>query len=150
MSEHVLEELKLVRTISAPPEAVYKAWTEPELMQKWLAPEPNTVLKVRNELKLGGQLYIEMQSPDGTKHFIDGTYQQLTPHSFIAKSWRYSGPVDIIRDIDTLLEVSLNDAGSAGTELTLTQSRIKTKEACDAYEADWPSCLDKLQNFFLH
>ncbi len=150
MAERELEELEISRRISASPEAVYKAWTEPELMKQWLAPNPNIVIYVDNDPIPGGILHIEMNSPDGNQHFIDGKYQKLTPHSFIAKSWKYSGPVDIIQDIETLLEINFTAVDRGFTDLKLTQSRLKTKEACDAYEADWPSCLDKLQNIFLH
>ena len=150
MSERELEEIALVRIISAPPKAVYKAWTDPELMKHWLAPEPNRVVSVTNDLKPGGEFNIEMQAPDGVQHFINGFYQLLTPSEFIAKSWKYSGPFELIRDIDTLLEIKLVEAPNATTELTLTQSRMKSKSVCDAYAADWPSCLDKLNNFFLH
>lgn len=150
MAQRELEELVLVRMISAPPESVFKAWTEPDLMRKWLAPEPNVIINVDNELKPGGKLRIEMQGPDGTKHFINGEYQSLTPHSFVAKSWQYTGPIEIIQDIETLLEINLIPSGNFQTELTLTQSRLKTNEACEAFESGWPSCLDKLQNIFIH
>jgi uncharacterized protein YndB with AHSA1/START domain len=30
--------VRLQRNISAPPERVYRAWLEPELLQRWLAP----------------------------------------------------------------------------------------------------------------
>ena len=150
MNQHEIEALVVVRVISAPPQSVYKAWTEPELMRQWLAPEPNVVISVDNQLKAGGKLHIIMQSPDGDQHIIRGEYQALIPHRYIAKTWCYSGPVAIIRDIETLLEVTLTAVDDVKTELTLTQRRLKTKSACDAYQADWPSCLDKLQNIFLH
>ena len=33
-------ELVLTRLIDAPREAVYRAWTEPELLKQWFAPKP--------------------------------------------------------------------------------------------------------------
>lgn len=150
MIEDELEELVLVRTISASSKAIFRSWTEPELMQKWLAPDPNVVLSVINNPEPDGEISIEMQSPDGTKHYINGTYQVVTPYTYIAKSWCYSGPIEIIRDIETLLEIKLVEISSSETELTLTQSRMKTKRACEAYKSDWPNCLDKLENMFLH
>lgn len=35
-------ELVLTRLIDAPREAVYRAWTEPELLKQWFAPKPFT------------------------------------------------------------------------------------------------------------
>lgn len=148
--EAAIEKLVIKRAISASSKAIFRAWTEPELMQKWLSPDPNIVLRVSNNPQPNGKISIEMQSPDGTKHYINGTYQIVTPHTYIAKSWCYSGPIEIIRNIDTLLEIKLIEISSSKTELTLIQSRMKTKQAYDAYKTDWPSCLDKLENIFLH
>mgnify|MGYP003624325318 CR=1 FL=1 len=150
MNEGELEELVLVRTISASSKAIFRAWTEPKLMQQWLAPDPNVITSIINNPERNGEIKIEIQSPDGTQHFINGTYQVVTPYSYIAQSWQYSGPIDVIRDIETLLEIKLTEIGASETVLTLTQSRMKTMQACDAYKADWPNCLDKLENIFLH
>jgi len=35
-------ELELTRIIDAPREAIYRAWTEPELFKQWFAPLPYT------------------------------------------------------------------------------------------------------------
>src|ERR1700730_7952775 len=47
-------ELSLTRIINAPPEKVYRAWTEPELLKQWFAPRPWTTphaeLNVRLEV----------------------------------------------------------------------------------------------------
>ena len=35
-------DLTLTRVIDAPPELIYRAWTDPELLKQWFAPLPYT------------------------------------------------------------------------------------------------------------
>src|SRR5215213_10179741 len=46
------------RTIAAPPERVYRAWLDPELMAKWFAPAGFTVRKAEVDERVGGRLSI--------------------------------------------------------------------------------------------
>jgi len=43
MSEPSDVAVRLQRTIPAPPERVYRAWLDPELMRRWFAPAAFTV-----------------------------------------------------------------------------------------------------------
>ena len=47
-------ELVLTRVINAPPEKVFKAWTDPELLKQWFAPLPYTTPVVEIDLRPGG------------------------------------------------------------------------------------------------
>jgi uncharacterized protein YndB with AHSA1/START domain len=48
--------VRLQRTISAPPERVYQAWLEPELLQRWMAPESMQVARVEVDERIGGHV----------------------------------------------------------------------------------------------
>ena len=63
MSEH--HDLKLERTLDAPRELVWKAWTDPEHIKRWWAPRPYQTPECEIELKPGGKFYTRMIGPDG-------------------------------------------------------------------------------------
>ena len=55
----------LTRTIKASREAVFRAWTEPEQMKQWMAPEGMDLPVVEADVRVGGAYQIQMLSPEG-------------------------------------------------------------------------------------
>lgn len=58
-------DLVLERSVDVPPELVWRAWTEPELMKQWFAPRPWKTVEVEVDLRPGGKFWTVMQSPEG-------------------------------------------------------------------------------------
>ena len=58
-------ELTLERVIDASPEKLFRAWTEPELLQKWFCPRPWTVSSAQLDVRPGGTSLVIMRSPEG-------------------------------------------------------------------------------------
>jgi uncharacterized protein YndB with AHSA1/START domain len=79
-SPHVLT---LERTLAAPRAAVWRCWTEPELIQQWFCPVPWRVTEVRADLRSGGASFTRMQGPgpDGQQMTQDcpGCYLRVEP-----------------------------------------------------------------------
>ena len=70
-------ELSVTRFIDAPPEDVYRAYTE--RTAEWWAPKPWTTPVVEWDLRIGGRMYIEMRGPDGEGEGGDGVLLELVP-----------------------------------------------------------------------
>ena len=58
-------DLVLDRTIDAPVDLVWKAYTDPEHLKQWFAPKPYQITECDLDLKPGGVFRIRMQGPDG-------------------------------------------------------------------------------------
>ncbi len=70
----------ITRRFAAPPKAVYRAHTEPELIQKWLlGPEGWTMPVCVNEAKPGGKIRYEWSNGKGQGFHITGEYLELEP-----------------------------------------------------------------------
>src|ERR1700693_3303338 len=74
----------VTRRFAAHPEAVYRAHTEPKLIQKWLlGPEGWTMPVCINEAKAGGKFRYEWTNGKGGGFHITGEYLELEPYNRI-------------------------------------------------------------------
>jgi len=58
-------DLVLERTLDAPVELVWKAYTGPEHLKRWFAPRPYEISEIDLDLRPGGIFRIRMVGPDG-------------------------------------------------------------------------------------
>jgi uncharacterized protein YndB with AHSA1/START domain len=67
-------DLVLERTLDAPVDLVWEAYTNPEHMKRWFAPKPYEVTEMELDLKPGGVFRLRMVGPDGfdTGHGVPG------------------------------------------------------------------------------
>jgi uncharacterized protein YndB with AHSA1/START domain len=70
-------ELVISRLLDAPRSAVYRCWTQPELLKQWFAPQPWTTPEASLDVRPGGSSVIVMQSPDGEKMPNHGIYLEV-------------------------------------------------------------------------
>lgn len=74
----------ITRRFAAPPEAVYRAHTEPELIQKWmLGPEGWTMPVCISEARPNGKMRYEWTNAKGGGFYLTGEYLELEPYSRI-------------------------------------------------------------------
>jgi uncharacterized protein YndB with AHSA1/START domain len=72
----------VTRRFAAPPEAVYRAHTEPQILQKWmLGPDGWTMPVCLVEAKPGGQIRCEWTDGKGGDFFLTGEYIEAQPFS---------------------------------------------------------------------
>ena len=71
----------VTRRFAAPPEGVYRAHTEPALIQKWLLGPPGWTMPVCvNEARPGGKIRYEWSDGNGGGFSLTGEFVELTPH----------------------------------------------------------------------
>lgn len=63
------------REFNAPLEKVWKAFTDPDLLEKWTAPKPFTAKFKTLDFTVGGVSLYAMVSPEGHKHWV---YDEFT------------------------------------------------------------------------
>jgi uncharacterized protein YndB with AHSA1/START domain len=74
----------VTRHFNAPPEAVYRAHTDPKLIQQWLlGPEGWTMPVCINDAHPGGKFRYEWSHPKQGSFHITGEYLELKPYSKI-------------------------------------------------------------------
>ena len=73
-------QIVITRRFAAPPEAVYRAHTDPKLLQQWcLGPDGWTMPVCIFEGKPGGKMRYEWAHTDGRSFFLTGEIVELDP-----------------------------------------------------------------------
>jgi uncharacterized protein YndB with AHSA1/START domain len=74
----------VTRHFAAPPEAVYRAHTDPKLIQQWLlGPEGWTMPVCENDARPGGKFRYEWKNSNGNGFYLTGEFLELKPYSKI-------------------------------------------------------------------
>jgi uncharacterized protein YndB with AHSA1/START domain len=106
----------VTRRFAAPPEAVYRAHTEPILIQKWLlGPAGWTMPVCISEPRPGGQIRYEWTNGKRRGFHLTGEYIELVPFSRIVRVERMHVPH---RTPDNHIETGFEPDG-AGTLMTM-------------------------------
>lgn len=79
--------LSMARRFNASDKAVYEAWTNPELMKKWLFTQEDTNQVAKNSLRGGGSWEI-VDLRDGVDYRAVGEYLELKPPHKLMFSFR--------------------------------------------------------------
>ena len=83
----------VTRRFAAPPEAVYRAHTEPELIQRWLlGPDGWSMPVCVCDARPGGKIRYEWTNGKGGGFHLTGEFVELTPYSRIVHVERMHMP----------------------------------------------------------
>jgi uncharacterized protein YndB with AHSA1/START domain len=150
-----MTEIRLQRTIPAAPDRVYRAWLDPDLLARWLAPGDMRVTRVEADERVGGSYGVWQADEDGDDvGGFEWELVELVPAERIVFLWRFLGP-DRVADPahDSRLTITLREAPGGATELTLVHERLEAFAAAmpDIIELvgpGWASALDNLVALF--
>jgi uncharacterized protein YndB with AHSA1/START domain len=133
--------VRIERTFAASAEAVFDAWTSPEVMRRWLHPAPDwETPKAEVDLRVGGKVRVVMRRPDGTEAEAQGEYRLIDRPHRLVMAWTFGDDPSN----EQLIELSFSESGGSTTVL-LVNSGISTEERRDAQDWGWRGCLDQLE-----
>jgi uncharacterized protein YndB with AHSA1/START domain len=138
-------QLKLERTIRTDRARAFAAWTKPELLRQWSAPDGMTIPEGQLDLRAGGRWSVVMLEPNGTRHEAFGRYIEVTPpkrlvYTHAWKEGNGSSP-------ETTVSVEFFEV-PGGTRVVLTQEGFASPQARDGHDKGWSSALDNLEKLF--
>lgn len=136
--------LHIRRTIRAPRQRVFDAWTKPEELTRWHAPGPLTVSLAEIDLRAGGAYRIHMVAPDGKEHRVSGSYLELDPPKKVVYTWGWDGDHPVK---ESVVSVEFHDRGDV-TEVVLTHAGITHDQERANHEHGWTAIMDKFEAEF--
>ena len=139
-------EARLVirRTLQAPREKVFAAWTEEEALKQWWGPEGMTCHGAECDPRVGGRYRIEIRGGKGEVYAAYGEFKLVEPPEKLVYTWRWEQWTKEMPE--TTVTVEFIDKGGA-TELILTHEGFADAETRDDHNGGWNSALDCLTGY---
>lgn len=149
-------DLVLTRDVDVPPEAVWRAWTEPERLKQWFTPRPWTTPEVEVDLRPGGIFRTVMRGPDGEEGGGTGCYLEVLPNERL--TWtgalgpgfrpnpRDAMPIDMT--FTAMISMAPIPGGTRYTAAVMHADPAGAKQHEEmGFHDGWGTCLDQLVEF---
>jgi uncharacterized protein YndB with AHSA1/START domain len=133
--------LHLHRVFTASPEKLFRAFTTPDAMARWLPPDGFTGKVFEMDVRVGGRHRMAFTNfTSGHSHAFGGEYLEIVPNERLCYSDVFDDP-----NLPGRMEVTVNfKAVSVGTELTVAQSGIPEMIPLEACYLGWQESLRHL------
>ena len=133
--------VRLHRVLTAPPQKIYRAFTEADAIASWLPPFGFLCTVHELDAKVGGQHRMSFRNfTTGRSHSFGGTYLELIPAEKLVYTDRFDDP-NLPGEMTVTVELR---AVSVGTEVHITQAGIPDIIPLDACYLGWQESLRKL------
>ncbi|MDP3224471.1 MAG: SRPBCC family protein [Rubrivivax sp.] len=143
------KDLIISRRVRAPRATLWRAWTEPDLLNQWWCPKPWTTDVRSFELRAGGNFHTFMQGPDGGTSDNPGSFLEVVPQSrlvftsLLTGGWRPATPWMPFTAIITM--------GDEGQCTRYTATVMHPDQASSDRHTElgffdgWNTCIDQLE-----
>ena len=139
--------VQIIRLLSASPQQVFAAWTDPQALATWLCPFGNILQVESLDVRPGGSYVMRMRGADGLDNWITGEYIVVDPPTCLEFTWsvefRRLGADRSQEQKNSRVRIDLIREES-GTRLTLTHDRFSNQSAAEDHRRGWSDCLEKL------
>ena len=129
-------KVEIRRVLPEPVDEVFRWWTEPELLQRWMSPVGSVDAEV--DLRVGGQMRIVMKDR-GVEIEHHGEFLEIDPPRRLVFTWhsQYTGP-------GSLVTVSLDPEGDLSTRVLIVHSQLPPT-ASASHAGGWAAMLERLE-----
>jgi uncharacterized protein YndB with AHSA1/START domain len=133
--------VRLHRVFAANPEKIYRAFTSPEAMARWLPPNGFTCTVHQMEANVGGTYRMSFTNfSTGKSHAFGGKYLELAPGELIRYTSRFEDP-NLAGEMITT--VTLKPV-SVGADVVIVQEGLPAVIPLEACYLGWQQSLNHL------
>jgi uncharacterized protein YndB with AHSA1/START domain len=125
-----LPTIRITRDFDAPPDRVFRAWVDPELVVQWLGPKSSVIRIEQWNARTGGNYrYASVQDGEEIAAFY-GSFHEVRPNERLVQTFTWEGMPDGVA-LETLTFEELGD----GRTRTIGLSLVENLEARDGIMA---------------
>jgi len=110
------------RLLDAPPELVFKAYTDPDAIAEWWGPRRYTTTVDELDVRLGGAWRFVQRTPDGGEHAFNGVFREVVPPKRLVFTFNYE-PMPGHEVVETVTFEAAAGGKTRVTDTMLFQSR---------------------------
>ncbi len=129
VADHAVPLVRITREFDAPPDKVFRAHTDPDLVVQWLGPRSVTMRIEHYDCRTGGS-YRYVHTSDGNDVGFHGCFHEVRPAMLIVQTFTFDGMPDGV----ALERLVFDDLGGGRTRLIAT-SLVDSFEDRDAFLA---------------
>ena len=142
-------EVVIERTLDAPRDVVFKAWTDPQHLKHWWGPTGFTNPRCEVDLRPGGAIRIDMRAPDGVIYPMTGAFEEIVENERLVFT---SAALDnegnpLFQNLNTITFA----AHGRQTKLTVRAKVVMATAGAPRYlvgmEEGWSLSLDRLADY---
>ncbi|MBI5095206.1 MAG: SRPBCC domain-containing protein [Candidatus Hydrogenedentes bacterium] len=131
--------VRISRTIPATPHQVYRAWLDPDLIRRWMAPGAFEATRVEVDERIGGRYRIWHADAGASVGGFECEILELDPDRRIAWRWGFAGPDRAEGPIyDSRLHITLHETPDGSTVIDLVHEHL------DDVAAALPNVIEKV------
>ena len=138
-------EVLVTRLVSAPPELVFRAWTDADQVARWFAPEGYGVPSCVVDARPGGEWLLTWLTPEGTEYPNRGVYREVVPPERIiyVEYWaERDGPPHEFEVTVTLYP--MGDQTALTVRTVFDSVAMREGAQTQGFEVGWGQLLDRL------
>lgn len=140
-------ELKVTQFLAAPVENVFRYFVEPQLIEKWSAPDGMTLKIPYYEAKDGGKYRYEHTSKEGL-FTCEGQVEKIIPNKLLSVTDKWIKDPDGKIIMENLpCEIVFTNFGN-NCEVEVVQRGFQSEEMRNMCEEGWSQSFKKLQSLF--
>ncbi len=142
--------IRIERILGAPPDRVFRAFLDPDLMRQWIAPDDLDIDRISVDARVDGRVEVWHSRHGVSTGKFEGRFVKIDPPRELAYHWAFVGTEPEQGEyFDTLVTVQLRAWGDGQTQVTVVHERLGElrRGAPHVYERlvpGWENCLDKL------
>ena len=138
--------LTITRVFDAPRSLVYRMWTEPHHMTRWLGPPGYTTLSAQVDLRVGGSWRTHSRKHDGSTEVAEqGVFRQIVEAERLVFTHAWEED-DGRLGHETLVTLTFVGDGDK-TVMTFHQADFLTVETRDGHLQGWGESFDMLKDY---
>ena len=135
-------KLQMTRTFDAPPQAVFDAWTSPEVLRRWFHAEHDwETTEAEVDPQVGGELRVVMRNPhEDAVYGGGGRFTEVSAPERLAFTWTW----DDEPSREQVIEIDFEESDGA-TRMTFVQNGLWNDDVLRSHENGWGNCFDNLE-----
>lgn len=138
-------ELVIERVFNAPRALVFRAWTDPEHMQRWFGPRWHPARELTMDVRPGGRWRSCLRSTEtGADLWVGGVYREIVPPERLVFTfaWEEEGE----RGLETVVTITFTERDGK-TLMSFRQTPFQSDGERDGHRGGWTSTWDRLDDF---
>jgi uncharacterized protein YndB with AHSA1/START domain len=135
-------DIEIERRFAASPARLFRAWVEPNELERWAWGSLGSEVHASVDLRVGGEFRIATTRPDGVEWAFSGRYAEIDPNRALSYTLHWDAPMGYVSAGEHATVRFAEDAG--GTRVTFTHRGVPAG-AREGHVSGWSNTFDALE-----